>query len=48
MILMMFVGEYIISICMKVPEDNKIKFKAIALGNNTTMTDLFIKFVEEL
>ena len=32
----MFVGEYIISICMKVPEDNKIKFKAIALDNNTT------------
>ena len=32
----------------KVPEDIKIKFKAIALGNNTTMTDLFIKFVEGL
>ena len=48
MILMMLIGEHIISIYMKVPEDIKIKFKAIALGNNTTMTDLFIKFVEEL
>lgn len=48
MILMMFVGEHIISIYMKVPEDIKIKFEAIALGNNTSMTDLFIKFVEKL
>ena len=32
----------------KVSEDIKIKFKAIVLGNNATMTDLFIKFMEKL
>jgi len=36
MMLMIFIGEHIISIYMKVPEDIKIKFKAIALDNNTT------------
>ena len=32
----------------KVPEDIKIKFKAIALDNNTTMTDLFIEWISTL
>ena len=32
----------------KVPEDIKIKFKAISLDRKITMTDLFIRFVGTL
>jgi len=32
----------------KVPEDIKIKFKAIALGNNTSMTNLLIAYTPTL
>ncbi len=32
----------------KVPEDIKLKFKAIALGNNPSMTNLLIAYTHTL